>query len=653
MRRATLLVLVTLAATTARAQTRKSTRATAPAPVQVRTNTFNAVSYGARPDGATDSGPAIQRAIDAAVEAAGAEGGAVVTLPGSSGAYHVAAPLLLKGRGVTFRGDGLGSQVRPAQGYEGPVLCVGLPARPGEIDADYRPDAFGVLDRSAAPQRRARRGLATRGKAGVLFQAHPFQLGGKTRKSPYYLPDYWSEAEALTVEFLLARPGGSVWKPWAPILGLSQRDQPAPWRLTFAAAADTLAFWFRSSEPDLPDSASYQFFVPIGDGPGPWRIAIQVGFRAGRFAAWVNGRQVAAKAGATPTAGHKFRPGLALHPHDGATAFHIGATNEKDVTDLVLHGLRVTELAVYRWDAADEVNADGPAAPVRDLERYFTSHPRTVALLPLDDPGGPPTVRATHGLGFWVPKGHRTDTQDVEVRDIHFRAAVSAPIVIGEHMGLKLRGVRATEGWQGVTRLPLSASYTLTMDDCTLGGNDCAFFSFRQTHKARNTTILRGGRDPVRVVGSGATWEHTFIATLEGYAETAFQFTGDDTGGGYRITDALVDNEAGGPLRALIAFEQGYSPAQRLTVDGLDVSAVSATAALFELTGHGTNQGWHPCRFEALNLGSWGPVKTALRVIGKPTFSGRLDASTLGGPLNVEGGDAAAKIQVIPRAFPP
>ncbi|GAC1475201.1 MAG: hypothetical protein NVSMB9_27150 [Isosphaeraceae bacterium] len=656
MRRLNQFAWLTLFAVTAQAQTprpavdRPAQRGTA----QVLTNTFSAVAFGAKADGTTDSAPAIQRAIDAAAVAAGKDSGAVVHLAGSARSYMIGSPLRIKGRGVTFRGDGIGSQIRPLSGYAGPILCIGLPAGDGEIGADYRPSSLGILDSSANLPRSTRRGLATRGKASVLFHSHPLQLGGRTQKTSYFLPDYWEETEALTVEFLLARPVNAVWKPGNVLMGMPLREQPAPWRISIGDGPGMLTFSFQSNEVDsVGKGAFYEHEFSIGTGRGPWRITAQVGFKEGRFAVWVNGKKVPVKFRVPSDKKFLFRPGLALHAQDGATAFRIGCEDARVVTALNLHGLRVTAAAVYRWDARAEVRLDKPSEPVRDQDRYFTALPRTVAFLPLDDPPGPPTIRSANAIGFdlgyWVPKEHRTDTYQVEVRDVQLWGATQPALVIGEHMGLKIQRVRATEGWQGIGRLPLALSYVLFMEDCTLSGLDCAFFSYRQVHHASNTWIHNGGRDTVRIVGGQATWMNTFIGTLKESAQTAFHLTGDDTGGRYRLTDTIVDNEGGGPRRAIIAFEQGNSPGQHLIVDGMDISS-SGDAAILELIGHG-HTGWWPVLLDAKAISSWGKIGAVLRVKGQLAFHGRLDTSELN-TAKVEGGELAEKITIIPRPFP-
>lgn len=633
------------------------------APHAPTSNTFNVLSFGARPDGSTDSTVPIQRAIDAAQEAVGVHGGSVVYLPGGSKSYLITAPLCVKGRGVTIRGDGVGSILEVGANYAGPLLCVGLPAAHGKIGADYRPDAFGVLDASAAPRRGARRGISTLGKAAVLFQAHPFQLGGVNTKYAYNPPDYWVEAPKLTLEFLLARPRGATWEPGRILFGMSALNDPSPWLVCTGATTEELYFLFKSNEPeDKGPTGYYRISVPLDPGTGHWRVAIQVDLAAGRHAAWVNRQKVTTKAVSQVPDGRPFRPGLAFQPQDGATPFLIGARGKcgpgggSQVIPLALYGFKVSKNTLYRWDANNEVLDASPQTPVRDVERYFTVTSDTVALLPLDDPPGPPFVRTDRsgglGVGYWVPNERPRDTHQVTVRDLQLRARLMPGLVVGEHLGLRLERIESVGGWQGVGNIPLATSYPMSMTDCSLTGTDCGYFGYWQNLAARNTMISAYGRQAIRFRSGYCLWDHTFVGDSAPNTETLVSILGDDSGPTHEFRRLSIDNESGGPARAVIEFEQGYTnPQNRLLIDGLDVAGVAKDAVILRLIGYGAKGGWYKAKLDARNVTVYNrEYRAALEVVGPPAWHGTFDASALPkAPIVGE----ASKIEVTPPAeFP-
>lgn len=660
MRRAIVwtLVVLAVASITARGQTARTA-----APL---TNTFNVLAYGAKPDAATDNAPPIQRAIDAAQEATGYFGGSVVYIPGGPKPYFLSGPLLVKGHGVTVRGDGVGSMLEAAPGYAGPLLCVGLPAHRGTIGAAHRPDGFGVLDRSAAPARGARRGLATLGKAGVVFQGHPLQLGGPDARYNFNPPDYWVGSRRLTVEFLLTRPPGATWSQAEPLFGMAEALEPSPWHVMAGDTQDKVWLLFKTNERDLQGAwGFYRVVIPISAGPGAWRVTVQLDLEAGREATWVNRRRAASRVEWNGDPGRGFRPGLAFQPQDGATPFMVGwsgkhgPSDKGRVTPMGLFGLRVSKAALYAWDGATEVATAAPGKPVRDLERYFTVTPDTVALLALDDPPGPPTIKTLHPLGaavgFWVPHDRPRDTHHVTVRDLQFRARIMAGLVVGEHLGLRLERLDAAGGLQGITTLPLATSYPMTMNDCTVGGTDCGYFGYWQNLSSHNLMVSGFGRQGIRFRSGYCLWDHTFLGDFAPNTESAVQVLGDASGTTHEFRRLQVDNESGGPGRAIIELEQGYSSSQnRLVIDGLDCSIGNKQAVILRLTGHGADpkQSWYKAKLDARNVTCHDQkYRAAVELVGPPSWHGTFDGSALERADVV--GPGADKITVIPPArFP-
>jgi hypothetical protein len=653
----------------AAAQADKAGAQPSPAPAArstaIPTNTFDVRSFGARGDGQTDSTAAIQRAVNAAQAATQNEAftGATVVIPSARKPFLLSAPIFVDGRFVEVRGEGSGTVLQPGPYYLGPMFVFGA-RRLNESRVDawrFRKDSRSVLDPSATAAV-ARNGLATRGEANVVFQCHPLQLGGPSPTYKGIVPDYWTETTQLTIEFFLGRPRGVTWARWSRLFGLSDRMQPKPWMVSVGETGHEIALSFRTD--DLGPDRFHYAVAPLPPGPGPWRVTLQLDLEAGAFSAWINGaRAAAARVVSSPPPNEPFRPGLRLHKQDGVTPFAIGdahglLSHGAPVTDLELHGLRVSRGLVYRMDTPIERMVAMPW-PVDDQHRYFESinneKVQTVALLPLDEPAGTVVKSASFGgttCGFWVLSKRRGNTAETLVlRDLQVISKLQPAVVLGEVLDFRAENIHAGHGLQGIGSLWLGCSYPITLRGCRLSGADAAYFGHFQILHATDT-VLEAGREAIRLDGCNSTWDKTLITFMGPNTEVFVQLLRGEYAQTHRITDMIIDNEVAGPKRAILECEQGANCPTRLLVDALDISKTGSTAPIVRLLGFGVDGTYRPAKVDVRNVSNFsGDHKTALQVDG-PGWYGSFDGSGLVVNATVAG-DGAGKIQVTPPAVVP
>jgi hypothetical protein len=623
-------------------------------------NTFNVQTFGARPDGKTDSTAAFQRAVNSAAAAVKlwphGTGGATVYVPAGPQPYKVSAPVFVHGNGIEIRGGGRGSIVEAIEGN--PVFVVGKMDGGKSFGASYRPDAFGVLDRSAAPQAGARFGVATRGDAALIVPAHPLTFG---HGWPY--PDYWAKTSQLTLEFYLARPPAARWQPWTRLFGFS-RDQKygLPWSVSLGESTDELVFHWRSAEM-TNEQESRQLVIPLGSMYRGWRVTIQADLAGARYAAWVNGRKVDCRVSSATRS--PVRPDQTFPEHDGYTQFLIGALgpaapygNQK-TTPLILYGLRVAKGLVYKMDQPTETFADDSARPVTDANRYFWNLARVenvklIGLFPLDDAPGAPTVKLTcdgpDASAFWVNASTAETPTFCALRDLQVRGRLQPAVLLGRVLDFSAERLTAENSYQGIGSLNSGASWTIHLSECTLSGYDAAYYGYQQTISARNTRIRSGGRETVRLRGCNSTWDQTNVAFVSANAATAFRFLSDEYGGMHRLVDLFIDNEGGTTFReAAIEADQMRAPSH-LIVDGMYIVEAGKYAAIVRLNGFGEGGGLMKSVVDVRSIISHVPnFRAALEVKGKG-WSGRFNASELAHGEVI--GDAE-KIQVtLPAEFP-
>ncbi len=628
-------------------------------------NTFDVRSYGAKSDGQTDSTASIQRAVNAAQAAAEVDlyGSATVFIPSGRKPYLVSSPIFVDGRGIEVRGEGMGSQVRPLGNYGGPAFVLGVKRlNRSKIDAwRFRKDSRAVLDVSTRSATENRYALATRGEASVVFEGHPFQYGGQSPTYKGIVPDYWTETRQLTLEFCVARPSGVTWPTHCGLIGSFSRFEPQPWFLVTGDIEDELIFSFKTE--DQPTGNVHQVNLPAPISRGPCRVTIQLDLEAGGFAAWINGKRVTPKIwviGPQPAEG--FRPGLRLKRHDGVSPFVIGSAYggigiDHLVTNVELYGLRISRGLVYEMDGPTE-KLMAMRWPIDDAHRYFefiaNDRVQTIALLPLNEPAGT-VVKAVSlgydGCGYWIPSKRVRTSANLALRDLQVWSGLQQAIAVGEIFGLKIENVHAGHGLQGIGSVSLGITYPVTLRGCSLYGHDAAYFGYQQILYASENVLGLTGRQGIRICGGTTSWDRTMATFMSGHTESFMHFVVAEAGQIHRVTDMLVDNEAGDIKRAIIECEQGANCPTRLVVDGLDVSRLNEEAALIRLTGFGIDAAHRKARLEVRNLTIFlGESKVALRVDGQGWY-GTFDASSLG-VANVAG-DGAGKITVIPPVIVP
>lgn len=604
-------------------------------------NTFNVTSYGARPDGKTDSTVAFQRAVnDAAARARlmpGQPGGAVVYVPSGPQPYVITSPIFVDGSGIEIRGNGPGTVIKSQNGS--PIFVFGLPEGRRAFDQRSRPDALGVLDESAAPRRGARFGIATRGDSSLVIPAHPLCLGHSVQR-----PDYWVKTTKFTLEFFLSRPEGVEWKEYTYLFGMTgDAKLGRPWSVTSSVDGKDLLFNWRTSEGPT-DAHIRRLHIPLDRGTRRWRVTIQLDLDQARFAVWVNGAR--AQVGFTDLTEFPFKPGLNFVEQDGYTPFLIGAggtvapTNTKATTELFLYGLRVSQGLIYHMNGAREVFNDDARRPVNDFHRYFwnlsgVKDVHLIGLLTMDDPPPSRVVKvSTEGpdaYGFWVGVGTITPSIHCGIRQMQLRGMLQPPILLASVLVFHADHVISIDALQGIGCLNAVAAYTINLTHCFLGGNDAAYYGYQQTISARDTYLLHGGRETVRLLGCNSSWDQTFVAFLGDHARAAFRFLSGEYGGIHRMVGTTIDNEgesfvSGG---AVIEVDQpNLNSPGSLTIDSLYCCGAGREAVLVRCNSLPIQDNRKRCMLDVRgNFIADGPFKAALELNGPAwigTFDGRL-----------------------------
>ncbi len=533
-----------------------STAAPPPSPSSA---SVSVVSYGAQPgkDCTAAFRAAIDRASSLADDAAlqlgfpSGASGAVVRIPASSAPYFVRGPLFVRASGVSIEGEGVGSCVAASNGA--PLFVF------GSHDADAggtanRPDAFGVLDRNAAPAPGKRRGVRTGGTAHLVFPCQPLAVG------PGYEPNYYEGVTALTLDLFLDRSADpNLWWPGAVVLGLSRDTKVSPWAVL--AAPDGIDFaWLESGQPE---DGWNRVRIPLP--AGPQRVAVQLDLSKGRVVAWVGQSRVVDQ----PTG----RPGASLARADGFTTPILGrpgptgslASSSMDTT---VWGFRLSTGLVYAMDAPLPTLPNGQ--PADDGARYLSA-PWTpgcglVSFLPLDDPPGP-TLRVQFagddGCAFWVAgpswtgKAHSPGWQSV--RNVSLFGRIQPPILLSNVLNFTASDVSSRGALNGLASMPLVASYPIAVERGHYEGRDAAVSLGQALVSLRDVQFHNGGACALRLAGCSGRVDGAFFPFPP--ARCGIEVVDFGYGGQLVVDGPMFDNEGQGFLEAAIRVEQcAFSP---------------------------------------------------------------------------------------------
>lgn len=534
---------------------------------------FDVRTFGATPNDGRDDQPAFQAAFAAASKVRGG----VVNVP--AGDWSLASALDVREcKGVTVRGAGYATQIVPVGSYRGPLITVGMPA--GDTTAACRPRLTPADYDGSVPGPRF--AVATRGRQSLAITGHPLQHGPMPAGQ---VPTHWQVGGAFTFDFYFSGD---------PTCGvIDSHGEPAPF---YALPLDGgLALLFTTDAGD----GRHRIDVPGATGG---RVSLQFDLDAGKVAAWVEGKAVAATFNPQWPWGVGSRFPCKLAAGGGVMPFCLGGAPDGGGGSIVAatwKGFRVVKGEVYQWGNPVQTVA-GTGLAANDWTRFFEQAAPVVppgsliACLPLSDPPGKSTVRV-NGLDgdsvlHWLPRvtGTNTDTARVKITGVNCLGS-GVTLLIGRHLGLTLVDSSFAGGAQGVGSMPLAYSWPLRIDGCAFAGYDAAVCLKDQTVNVRATDLEIGpSGQALRLTGTGGVWENVLVYPPRAGAKVAVSFVGNDDGSNLTLRGVSVDNEEGTNYsRAIVEAEQGFRMPSRISVDGLGVAAAAPGVPVFRLVGHG------------------------------------------------------------------
>lgn len=624
-----------------------------PAP-SARAVRFDVTRFGAVPEWAFDSTDAFEAAAGAAaaaVKAGGLQGSAKIYVPAAAQGFMITRPIHIAD-GVDIEGGGLASKVQMSTAHKHPIFVFGVD--PVSATATDRPDLFGVLEASAAPARGVRRGVSTAGGKFLQLQFHDLVLGRRqlVRGGEGY--DYWEQTDRLTVDVGLVPVPGKRWKPMQPIVGMgvvTATYRVAPWFLTVGETADEVIFLAADERfTDEYDWGAHGWRVSLRGATPPYDLAFQVNLKDGRAVAFLNGKQVeTTKAGGALGYDKRgFGPGHRLRRNeddpllvgaDGGAA----AGNTFEPTPLTLAGLHVSasERYVVGKPGDPQRRAVGTRSTVNDLFRYFDRNEAdaTVGYLPLDDLKTSWTVDAhdkngSAGSALWMKTGQGGGSPN-RVRDLRLMGR-GACLVLGSVLDFEADHVRA-ESYENVAvgSWRMGANYTVTLNDCSIGGMDAAYYGFRQILWATNTNVRNSGRDSWRLRGCNAVINTSFYGFMRPYTERIFTFLPDAYGGVNTVNDAMIDTEDGGVGTAVFEAWAHPTAATQLVVRQVWIAATGragrAKVPVFKLHDHAIDPSYNgPSVLDVRNVQT-GRDQDAVVSVDGPNWLGSVFAPMLRG----------------------
>ncbi len=636
--------------------------------------------YGAKADGgATDNSGPIQAAVDALItilKASPPSGGltnsprGVVYIPNSTLPYVVQKTIWVDYPGIEIRGDGWGSQISMNASLAHNVLQFGarrtetttVNGQPAslQIDSAHRPDAYNVLDSSAAAAPGRRWGLRTNANSFVQFQASPLCAGVQSSLGQYAW-DYWTSINALTMEFCIEPPAGQQFPANTPLFALGITGyQPSPLIVSTGSSPNTLTVGFKTSDiPASYNAGERNFTFSLAGASAPYRVAIQIDLVNAVCSAYVNGVQVALVSTTNLSAASTipFNPnaGLTFQQNDyfpfmiGADNVHGPLQTASSAIDLSVYGLRLSNTLRYQNNGAGkpQTRTNSPTSPINDAFAYFTNDTFTIAFLTmLDDPAGLGRVVSVQhgqatgsspvGSGIFLHTANAGGMSGNAVRDVWVSAAngFGQAISLGGVLETTLDNVKATDGFHGVGSLNMYANYNIHVHQCWLNGRDASYYGALQIVRADDLYCELSGKSTVRLFGSSSHWSNVFIAYAAPNAECHFKFHGSDYGGNHKVDTLIADFE--GQTLSLAGFyceTHGQTPATSLTLRDIFLGTIGANASIVMLKDLGTlggefNRGW----LAAENLQAFTNTYLAAVDVDGPLWYGRVDGLPLNGP---------------------
>lgn len=612
----------------------------------------------------------------------------VIRFPASTLPYVTTRPLRLEHPNIRVVGD-REQQPQVANRGKGPVFVLGLRTgelikgqKPLRLDASYRPDVFGKLDKSVAEAPGKRFGIRTKKDSSVTFQAVPFSHGGPEPEMGNGILDHWGKTKTLTVEAAVeASDGGGFPAGYVGgicTIGFSAFGGTLVFSLEKGGGANQFDFKFRTAEDGWEGVNGFGIFS--GKAQGVQRLTVQLDLERRKVAAFINGIQV-------PTAqpyGNFFKgKGPTTLARNEYAPLQLGVTSNvcdlrpplggKDTEmDLRLYGLAFSRSLRYedRGPGTRQTRVDGK--PIDDRYRYQESpdDPNLISALALTDhPDDPTTGRFVTSVsrlvppyrhvGYFLQSAMFTELGGIlnnTLSDLHLVGMPGGPTVhIGGILNLKIERCRIEGGTQAIGTLNLMANYTTDISDCDLSGTDCGVYGAWSIINGRNIRFLNAGRAPIRTWASNATFDGVMIGFANPQSESLIKVHGGLYGGMHSYRNIVSDFEGDTYRVAPFVIEQfsGLPAAPATMVRFEDIYlGTTGKVPLFKVHTRPEyrNDGRNYVRIAADNIQTHGIDYTTVLETDGPQVTGRITGlAPPGGPRAIQSLKDGSKPAVLIR----
>lgn len=496
--------------------------------------------FGARPNGGPAASTANRVAIQAAIDYAGATFGGSSTIYIPAGDWFVDRPMFIDSPGIRVVGEGIDvTRVRGQGGHD--IFTIGVARKPlgKALTPGHLVDLFNggsssspLLDSTAVSAPGQRWGLRT------LADAHLAQVGGGLDAAS---GDYYVGVRQITIDAAVDftnSPGTGLFPSSGCLFGLSSVGQAMPWYLIVSGGALKCAF--RTQAPGIDQGVERSFtFGSLTGSPGLVRFTVQIDLINAQVLAWVNGVQVVVAS----SLGSDFLPESNLVFYENQSApFCIGATAGGASTvvelfgsaiDTTFCGLKISSGPIYSnfGPGVPQTRADGQA--ITDFRRYFQFvSGQTIAYLPLNESPALVTAdRVVTAIGnsaygvtgttlhFLDNVNHASTFSGVNQTVFRDLTLLCATFVWGQAISVGFATLVTVEdcnlqgGAHGLGCLPLGANYQISIENCTLAGNDaCLYLNFSSSVRCRNIYLDRVYRAGIRLIESGVVGDGVFTS---------------------------------------------------------------------------------------------------------------------------------------------
>ena len=562
--------------------------------------------WGAVPGngGSVSTRQALRKCIDA-LKSNSPSGGAVYIPPGD---WWVDRPVIDDAGSAAFIGFSREASWLTCQSIGAPLV---LGANRPPLDLLAFPDAFGVLDATAAPVAGQRFSLAS-GKAALMEWGGPLSYGP--------IGSHWEGQKVFVLDVGMdSRAYDGSWSYVASVRSRVDYHWAAPWH--FGRVNDNHHIVFA-----LSDGKLYDLQAPAKRAVS--RVTVQCDFEVGTWFLWEDGVLVGKRT--TPA-------GLALAENDGGFPFRCEPRN-----GINLLGLRVGVSKRYREDVAAQTRLDGKDN--NDLLRFEEARGYALAYWPMRDQpvDRQPMLKwaiGVYGAGAPGDGGNAPyyptlsdlgasmgQSVHAQVRDLTLRASgrYGSGLELAQTTDVLVERCDLRGGTWGAASTGVVPQWSIRFRDCNGQGEDAGFFM------------------------QNMTWEGTGLSAQGGWAmircpltlTSLYNFFGPGMGparygiigsGSLKADNIRLDWEDGAnPTKALVRWGFGNVEGTQggsLTIQRMDAGGVGSKAVFLDLVQNEVGPGIGQVDLQQFN--GVGSHYTAFARVDGPNVVGTVPLATL------------------------